>query len=239
MEQTIKRPVVLAATGIFAVAAYWLRRQQMTGGGSFFTYFTVAVVVLLAAYAFFLDRRKKHTAILSRSPLYALGLCAAALAVTGGSAAMALSPAREFDRGLAVLGILAAVSWILQAALSFRGKKPHPAIYFLPVILWGVRLVRDFRVWSRDPVILDYCYSLLALIFALCAMLELGGFAFDRGKRRLTTFFALGGIFFTAAALSGAEPRDVAITGGALLYLLTQSWVLLRPVHQKAPLEGS
>ena len=109
---------------------------------------------------------------------------------------MALSPAREFDRGLAVLGILAALSWIVQAACSCRGKKPHAAIYFLPVICWGVRLVRDFRVWSRDPVILDYCYSLLALIFALCAMLELGGFAFDRGKRRLTAFFTLGGIFF-------------------------------------------
>ena len=236
MEQTIKRPVALAATGIFAVAAYWLRQRQLQSGGSFFTYFTVAVVVLLAVYALFLGRRKKHTAILSRSPLYVLGLCAAALAVTGGSAAMALSPAREFDRGLALLGILAALSWIVQAACSYRGKKPHAAIYFLPVICWGVRLVRDFRVWSRDPVILDYCYSLLALIFALCAMLELGGFAFDRGKRRLTAFFTLGGIFFTAAAMAGAQPRDVAITGGALLYLLTQSWPLLRPVQKKAPL---
>ena len=99
MEQTIKRPVALAATGIFAVAAYWLRQRQIQSGGSFFTYFTVAVVVLLAVYALFLGRRKKHTAILSRSPLTALGLCAAALAVTGGSAAMALAPAREFDRG--------------------------------------------------------------------------------------------------------------------------------------------
>lgn len=232
MEERITRPVAQAATGIFAVAAYWLRQRQLQSGGSFFTYFTVAVVVLLAVYALFLSRRKKHTAILSRSPVQAAGLCSAALALTAGSAAMFLSPAREFDRGLAVLGILAAVSWILQAALSFRGKKPHPAIYFLPVILWGVRLVRDFRVWSRDPVILDYCYSLLALIFALCAMLELGAFAFDRGRRRLTTFFTLGGVFFTAAALAGAEPRDVAITGGALLYLLTQSWVLLRPAHR-------
>ena len=146
-------------------------------------------------------------------------------------------PRREFDRGLALLGILAALSWIVQAACSYRGKKPHAAIYFLPVICWGVRLVRDFRVWSRDPVILDYCYSLLALIFALCAMLELGGFAFDRGKRRLTAFFTLGGIFFAAAAMAGAQPRDVAITGGALLYLLTQSWPLLRPVQQ-APREG-
>lgn len=232
MEERITRPVAQAATGIFAVAAYWLRQRQLQSGGSFFTYFTVAVVVLLAVYALFLSRRKKHTAILSRSPVQAAGLCSAALALTGGSAAMFLSPAREFDRGLAVLGILAAVSWIVQAACSYRGKKPHAAIYFLPVICWGVRLVRDFRVWSRDPVILDYCYSLLALIFALCAMLELGAFAFDRGRRRLTAFFTLGGIFFTAAAMAGAEPRDVAITGGALLYLLTQSWVLLRPSHR-------
>ena len=64
------------------------------------------------------------------------------------------------------------------------------------------------------------------------AMLELGGFAFDRGKRRLTAFFTLGGIFFAAAAMAGAQPRDVAITGGALLYLLTQSWPLLRPTHR-------
>ena len=48
MEQTIKRPVALAATGIFAVAAYWLRQRQIQSGGSFFTYFTVAGVGLFS-----------------------------------------------------------------------------------------------------------------------------------------------------------------------------------------------
>ena len=131
MEQTIKRPVALAATGMFAVAAYWLRQRQIQSGGSFFTYFTVAVVVLLAVYALFLGRRKKHTAILSRSPLYVLGLCAAALAVTGGSAAMALSPAREFDRGLAVLGILAARLVDRPGRLQLPGQEA-PRGHLLP-----------------------------------------------------------------------------------------------------------
>ena len=40
--------------------------------------------------------------------------------------------------------------------------------------------------------------------------------------------------------MAGAQPRDVAITGGALLYLLTQSWPLLRPVAEKgSPVKGS
>ena len=239
MERKISRPVALAGTALLAVAAYWLRLNQLStaydasgqivagAGNSFFTYFTLAVVAALAVYGLCLTTDGSAKAI-TGTPLAAVPTCLAALALVGGSAAAFLHPSREMDQLLAVLGLAAAFSWLFQAAADFRGASPHPAAFFLPVIYGGVRLVRDFRLWSRDPVILDYCYSLLALIFTMCALLELGGFAFSRGRRRLCAFFCLGAVFFSAAALSGAAIRDAAVTVAALVYLLGRAAVLLR-----------
>ena len=57
--------------------------------------------------------------------------------------------------------------------------------------------------------------------------------AFDRGRRRRTVFFALGGVFFCAAALADASLTEAASTGGALLYLFAEAAVLLKPVKKQ------
>ena len=242
MEEKLRRGPVLGIVAALSAAAFFLRRQQLltaydeTGmirpgaGAGFFTYFTVAVVVLLALFAWRLRRCPVRQAISSRATEAAVGMMLGAFGVLLGSGIMFFSPESASDRLLALAGIFTAVCWAAMAVGNLQGKRLHPALFFLPVIFFGVRLARDFRTLSSDPVILDYCYALLALIFTMCALLELGAFAFNRGRRRLAVFFCLGSVFFSAAALADATPRNLALTGGALVYLLSCSWLLLRPV---------
>lgn len=250
MEEKLKRGPVLGVTVVLSAAAFFLRRQQLltaydeTGmirpgaGAGFFTYFTVAVVVALAVFAWLLRRCPVRQAISSRSLEAAVGMMLGAFGVLLGSGMMFFAPEVASDRLLALAGLFTAVCWTAVAVGNLQGKRQHPALFFLPVIFYGVRLARDFRTLSSDPVILDYCYALLALIFTMCALLELGGFAFGRGRRRLAVFFCLGGVFFSAAALADAGTRDLAITGGALVYLLSNGWLLLRPVVKRSAKEA-
>ena len=79
-------------------------------------------------------------------------------------------------------------------------------------------------------MILDYCFDLLVLICIMCATFHLGGFCFDKGRRRATVFFCFCGIFFSAAALADG---DRAIHAAAILWLLTNLHPLLRPVRKR------
>ena len=242
MEQKQKRGLLLGLTALLALGAFFLRQAQLRtaydesgmirpgAGLGIFTWYTIGAVLLLAALAFFLAKRQDYGAIASRSPLTAIVICLAAFGTVIGSIMQYLSPEKSVDTILALLSLFSGVCWLMMALGGLQGKRLHPLLYFLPVIAYGARLALDFRSLSSDPVILDYCYDLLALIFTMCALLELGAFAFDRGRRRLAVFFCLGSVFFNAAALADATPRNLALTGGALVYLLSYSWLLLRPV---------
>lgn len=245
MEQKQKRGLLLGLTALLALGAFFLRQAQLRtaydesgmirpgAGLGIFTWYTIGAVLLLAALAFFLAKRQDYGAIASRSPLTAIVICLAAFGTVIGSIMQYLSPEKSVDTILALLSLFSGVCWLMMALGGLQGKRLHPLFYFLPVIAYGARLALDFRSLSSDPVILDYCYDLLALIFTMCALLELGAFAFDRGRRRRTVFFALGGVFFCAAALADASLTEAASTGGALLYLFAEAAVLLKPVKKQ------
>lgn len=224
-----------------AAAAYWLRLRQLrtiydeTGrivagaGWSFFTVFTIAMVLLYAAYAWFLRPRKKSGALVGRTLSVLLGGCGAALLMVLGSGAMLLAPEQGTDRILAVGGFVTAACWLWTALVRYRGGKPQVWLFLVPVLFFALRLVINFRFWSRDPAILDYCYALFAHISITCALLHMGSFCFDKGGRRVTVFFCLCGVFFGAASMAGARPRELCVMGGVVLWLLTNLWLLLRP----------
>lgn len=235
-------------TFLSAAAAYGLRLHQIhtiydeTGrikagaGTGFFTWFTLAMVLIFALAAWRTRPRKKCAAMADRSLGGLLLGCAAALAMVLGSAAMLVKPEEGSDRILAVGGLLTAVCWVVLAMTRYRGQKPQVALYLLPMAFLIVKLVIRFRVWSRDPAILDYCYDLFALITATLALCYEGTFCMDKGRRRLAVFFTLCGLFFGAASLAGAPSRELWITGGILLWLTASLWRLLRP-GKKRPAE--
>ncbi len=248
MERKLGRVPAMILAFLAALAAYGLRLHQIHtiydeagrivagAGKGFFTWFTLVMVLIFGVAAWLTRPRKKSAALADRSIGILLLDCAAALAVLLGSAAMLLKPEEPVDRVLAVGGLLTALCWAALAMLRYKGKKPQVAWYLLPLAFLIVKLVLRFRVWSRDPAILDYCYDLFALITATLAVCYEGTFCLDKGRRRLAMFFTLCGLFFGAASLANASGRELCVTGGICLWLTASLWRLLRP-GKKRPKE--
>jgi len=244
MEQKLRRTPVLILTVLLAAAAFLLRRNQLktafdeigviAGKGGLFIWVTAVVILLFALYAFFLRGRKKYNAISSRNVVPAVLSCAAALLMIAGSVARLLSVQQKSDWIIAVGGLLAAACWVGVAAARFRAKRAHVALFLVPTVFYVVELVCQFRLWTRDPIILDYFYDLGALICIMCALFHLGGYCFDLGGRRITVFFSLSGIFFGAAAMAGAPGGDPLRYLAAIFWLLANLWLLLRPAGSRA-----
>lgn len=243
MEQKLSRTPVMIVTVILSVLAYLLRSQQLKtafdeigavpGKGVLLSVVSLVVVVLFAAYARSLRGRKKYGAVSSRSqPLMGVA-CAAALSLLISSALLLVKKEQTVDLIIAVGGVLTAGCWVAVALSRYQGKRVSAAFFLIPTIFYVTDLICRFRLWTRDPVILDYCYDLFALICIMCAVFHLGEYAFDKGGRRICTFFSMSGVFFSATAMAGASAAKALGYLAAILWLMSNLWLLLRPGKKK------
>lgn len=245
MEQKLGRMPVMIVTLLAADAAYILRLNQLrnlydeTGrvvagaGKGPLTWLCLVLVVAFGLYAWSLRGRKKCTALSGRGPVVFACTLAAAAGLLLGCVAMVRDLENSYDVLLAAGGVITALCWVVVALDRFRGREIHPLLLMIPALFYAIRLLLDFRNWSRDPMILDYCFDLLALICITCATFHLGGFCFDKGRRGLTVFFCCCGIVFGAASIAAGRMRELAMTGGAILWLAANLWVLLRPARKR------
>ncbi len=246
MEQKLSRLPAMIVTAVLAVAAYILRSHQLKtmfdeigviggGYGGLFTWVTLAAIVLFALYAWKLRPRKKYAAVSSRYlPLMAVSCAAAVLLGLSGILGL-VRMQQKVDLVISVGSILTAACWVGVTVCRYQAKRAHGALLLIPAIFYVVDLICQFRLWTRDPVILDYCYDLGALICTMCALFHLAGYSFDQGNRRITTFFCLAGVFFNAASMAGASAADFLGYLAVTLWLLSTLWLLLRPAGKKAP----
>lgn len=139
---------------------------------------------------------------------------------------------------LLILGLSAGGAMVLLAKQRQSGKSV-PMCALLPVLYLLFDLIFLFKAWSTDPVILDYCFQLAALIFSLLGFYGSAGFCFDLGHSRKTLFYCACGIFFSAIAMAdglheaslGAIFSDL----GRILWLIPIVLCLLRPRQAPSP----
>ena len=118
------------------------------------------------------------------------------------------------------LGIVSAAGLAAAAVSRLAGKKPQPFFLVLPVLFYAVKLFYDFRHWTTDPQILDYAFSLFALIGFMLTTYQAAAYCYDHGSRRQMEFFALAGVLFGATAMAGAARSELLIYGGSALWML-------------------
>lgn len=171
---------------------------------------TVSGLTVIAA-ALLCRKMPKDTAPCLTGPAAGIGAAAGGVLIC---AAGLLSLPWAYGVGLvtAILGVLAGIITLLQAVQRIRGKQPQ----LLPgcvIVLWLVlQIIGDFKSWSTDPAVLDYCYPLFALLCAMAACYHTAGWLAGLGKGRLTAFWCMCGMFFCAVALTGG------VSGGWLIY---------------------
>ena len=129
-----------------------------------------------------------------------------------------------------LLGLLGGICALITVLHRRRNGARYPAAEIIPVVYLLVKTMLNFKHWSTDPVILDYCVQLFALIFAMLAFFRGAGFVLDQGKPRRTLFNCMAAVFFGAAAMMDgihALSLSAIVTyGGFLLWQLPVIWDL-------------
>lgn len=174
-----------------------------------------------------LEKKEVYTdAFSSGAPEMAVSATAAVLLVF--SAALSLMTERTGVQLLiGALGLLSGLCIAVTAAQRFRGVVPPLAMHIVPCVYLAARLIVIFKRWSVDPVVQDYCYNLFASISTMCAVYHLGGFCLDQGQRRLSVFWCLAGVVFSAVALPGPGTANRLFYGAMLLWCAVNAWQLL------------
>ena len=145
---------------------------------------------------------------------------------------------------LPYLGILAGVCILLFGFMSKRGKTPSPLLFMAVSIYLVVYLIVCFQNWNMDPSIHDYAYKLLAAIFTMLGCFQLSGFAFGKGKRRITILWCLCSAYFSTISLPDFWMQSLAETLNGISFLLLNGGFALFLLYapdppEEAPAEGS
>ena len=238
MRAKTNRTLILCLLLTAGAVGFFLRRWQLStafdeaglvrsGSPSIWvlSVFALVVTVLAALAAARLDKRSAYRGCFSSgTPEMTVTVLSAALVLAGCVLAMVNG---QRTAPVTVLGIAAALAMGAVGLLRGRGTMPVAAVHLIPCIYLIVTLIVDFRRWSVDPTVLDYCFDLFAAIGTVCATVNLMGFCFDKGRRRETAFWCLAGTFFSMVSLGDMGVVRWLTTGGLTLWLLVNGWQLL------------
>lgn len=187
--------------------------------------FALVITVLIAVVSLGMRPRSVYTeSFSSGTPEMVVTVLSGALLLAGCVAAMVQG---QRTMPVTVLGVAAAAAIVVIGLQRQRGVVPPAVVHLIPCAYLIVALIVDFRHWSVDPTVLDYCFDLFAAIGAVCAMVNLMGFCFDKGRRRETLFWCLAGCFFSMVALGDVGLVRCLTTGGLALFLGVNAWQLL------------
>ena len=103
---------------------------------------------------------------------------------------------------LTVGALLAAA--LLAAAAYLRSKgKPVPFWLVFPVSVYAAaKLILDFKDWSFDPRVIDFCYQLFFDVSLLLSVHFMSGFTLKVGKPRAAILWSLLTVVFAWASLA-------------------------------------
>ena len=238
----------MIATPLFALCGCTLRLWSLGASAGhglpaqhisnvIFAWASVAIVVIFLILSILSPGRSgKHQVLCCGGGGYFLGLFAAAMLLLGSG--LEFVEALRSGPGISnpimcLLGLAGAICCMVAAHGRKTGTPAHPAVELMPVVYLVVKLVLNFKEWSIDPIILDYCVILFALIFSLLAFHRGAGFVFDRGRPRTTLFFAMCATYFCAAAImdgiADLSPATIITYLGLLLWQLPVIICLLTP----------
>ena len=217
---------VLAAGGIGLLLRLWLLGS--TDDKGFLTSNPVASVLLglvavaVPALLFYLTRElaeaKKYSFNFPASPIAAIGTGLAALSI-GIHSILSLPGSQDaIDILSGILGILSAAALGLAGWCRFQGHRPNFLLHSVVAVYLMLRLICQYRHWSADPQMLDYCFSILATVSLMMAAYHRAAFDAGEGKRSSYAFFALTTAFFCCLSLVG--------WGDILYYLGIGAWML-------------
>lgn len=134
------------------------------------------------------------------------------------------------------LGAVGAVCMCVITLQILQRKRPSFVIYAVMSVCLICKLIPDFRAWSVDPRISDYCFQLFAMIAMMCTTFQLSGFALDRGQRRGTVCLAILGVFFSCMSVADGGLTAVLSYLSYGMFQYATLWQLLTATKKRRKL---
>lgn len=252
-SRSVRLPIL--AAGIGSAAGFLLRlfvlkactdENHLLNPGSlgllWLILFAAAVVAALTLLVLRLPRVEKgaDAYFTFRTGDLTAALPAAALLLAGGVCELL----REGTGANLYLSLGAVLSALLLAVAVLRRGVRRPVSFWLvfPVCVWAaVKLILDFKDWSFDPRVIDFCYRLFSDVSALLALHFLSGFSLRVGKSRAAVLWSLLAYVFAVASVPdcfvgwGYSLGACLSSLGLALLLLLQAIQLLREPFKPEP----
>ena len=211
---------VLYTTGIddkgLLVAGHWV------DSGVFLL--TAAVAAVLFLWCRNLTGETGYADAFQPSALRAAGSVVAGIAfLFSGNVAI---PSPAFAVAEPALRLAAGASLLWVGFCRFTGKQPQLLFHGCVCLYLGLRLVCQYRIWSVDPQIQNYCFFLGANICLLLACYQLAAFDAGCGNHRKLWGSGLAAAYLSILSLANCEEK---------LFLLGCSFWILTALSNLTP----
>ncbi len=218
--------LTLICGGIGLLLQIWLLSTENSKG--FITRWHISEILLVVLTVLFLLALLAATRSLTQGSKYSfnfpasrIGAAGTAIAAVGIAVLSGLELTAAPDnlaRICWLAGLPSAIALVLIAYGRLKGRRPSVLLHAWLCVWLVLLLVCQYRSWSSDPQLEDYCYRLLALVFAMISVYHRATFGADFGRRSSYAFFCLGCVYFCCLSIAGP--------GGKLLYPCLGIWQL-------------
>lgn len=240
------KKTLIAVSGLGAVAGFVLRRIQLSrsfdamgllpqGDGITIALNVLCVLAVAVVLLLCLREPKCDVPVVSgRRKLQGILVIAAAVGLLSSN----MPPQFDGDTVsivVLVLAFAAACAMAVEGLFHMQGHVGSLLGGCALTVYLALTLINDYRVWSQDPLVTDYCFKLLFLLSGMLASYYLAAFRVGRGKRRTTAFYTACALIFAGPVLADGGLMSVLHTIALSLYLAAEFWPFLdRPEQPEA-----
>ena len=142
--------------------------------------------------------------------------------------------ASSMDSAVGGLSLLSAAALGYVGFCRLTRKKPIFLCHAAVCVCFALRMVCQYRSWSSDPQLQDYCFHMTAHVCLMLASYHMAAFDSGAGRRKTLWFLGCAGAYLCLVSLWGnREPLFMVLCGIWLLTALPE----LKPEDE--PREGA
>lgn len=217
-------PLLIPALGILGLLLeFWMytagidyRGLLISGHPAWILLIILSVAV--TAFLIFHCRQDKEQGTYHQNfpatPMAMVGNILQALGIYLLSLSVLLNAPDSLNTVTAILGLVSATLLVVAGFCRWKGKRPSFLYHALLCVFFAVHLFCQYRHWSFNPQIQDYCFKMLAEICLMMTAYQRATFCLNIGSRRLFRFFSMASVFFCCLALGVLDQVPFYLTAG-------------------------
>lgn len=139
-------------------------------------------------------------------------LCAVGFLISGISGWSAAASGLDF--AVVILSLLSAAALAYVAFCRLTRRKPLSLCHGVVCVCFALRMVCQYREWSSDPQLQDYCFYMLAHVGLMLTAFHMAAFDAGMGRHRTLWLTGLTSCYFCLLCLWGSrDPLFMALSG--------------------------